>query len=97
VREFKLPPAVDGLVIGREAPVGRVAISRALELLSVARFEHLGMDDDIMGDALVRPEILRKVEGKDLRDFLMEEIRPLMGAEEILQLSLDVDVGEEEL
>ena len=95
VREFKLPPIVDGLVIGVESPIGRVAIGRALELLSVSRFEHLPIEDDVMGDVLVRAPILRKATGEELRAFLFEQVRPLMGAEEIVHLSLEVDVDVE--
>ncbi|WP_018870846.1 hypothetical protein [Thioalkalivibrio sp. ALgr3] len=92
LREFVLPPIDDGLVLGRESPIGYVAVGRALELLAVRAFQHVETDDEVIGDILVRSAILRKISEDQVRDFVLTEIKPLMGAEEIIQLDLQVEV-----
>ncbi len=93
VTEFLLPPIEDGLVLGRHSPIGHVAVSRALGLLSVTPFEHVQVDDDVIGDVLVRSAILRKITPSQLRDFVLTSIKPFMGSEEIIQLNIDVEIN----
>ena len=90
--EFVLPPIDDGLVLGRRSPIGHVAVGKALNLLTVTPFEHLEVDDEIISDILVRSAILRKISPQQLRDFILKNIRPIMGADEIVQLNLEVEV-----
>ena len=92
LREFVLPPIDDGLVLGRESPIGHVAVGWALELLSVRSFGHVEIEDDVIGDILVRSSILRKISEDQIRQFVLAEIKPVMGAEEIIQLHLQVEV-----
>lgn len=91
-REFLLPPIEDGLVLGRQSPIGPVAIGKALSLLSTTAFEHVPVEDNVIGDILVRAAILRKVRTQELMDFVLREIKPLMGPEEILHLKLEVNI-----
>lgn len=92
VREFILPPIEDGLVLGRESPIGHVAMGRALELLAVRSFSHVEIEDSVIGDVLVRSSILRKISEEQVREFVLGEIRPLMGSDEIIQLDMQVEV-----
>lgn len=90
--EFVLPPIDDGLVLGRTSPIGHVAVGKALDMLTVTPFEHIEVEDEVISDILVRSAILRKISPDQLRDFVLENIRPMMGADEIVQLNLDVEV-----
>jgi hypothetical protein len=92
VSEFVFPPIDDGLVLGRRSPIGHVAIGKAMNLLSTTDYSHLAVDDEVIGDILVRSAILRKVSQDQLIGFVLKEIKPLMGAEEIIHLHLDVEV-----
>jgi hypothetical protein len=92
IGEFLLPPIEDGLVLGRESPIGHVAVGKALSLLTTTPFEHVAVEDDVIGDILVRSAILRKIPAQDLMDFVLREIKPVMGPEEILHLHLDVEL-----
>jgi hypothetical protein len=92
-REFVLPPIVDGLVLGRLSPIGQVAMGKALALLTTTPFEHVPIEDEVIGDVLVRSAILRKVDAETLRRFILDHVKPLMGPEEILHLDLEVEVG----
>jgi hypothetical protein len=92
VTEFLLPPIDDGLVLGIRSPIGHVAVGRALSLLSSTSYEHIPITDDVIGDILIRTAILRKVDSAAIVEFVLREIKPLMGPEEILHLDLDVEL-----
>ncbi|QXP84970.1 hypothetical protein [Methylococcus sp. Mc7] len=88
VKEFNIPPISDG----REAPIGCAAFRKALELLVVSPFEHIELDDDVIGDILVRRAFLRRVPQDYLVQFVLQRIKPLMGSEEIMQLDLNAEI-----
>jgi hypothetical protein len=90
--EFILPPIDDGLVLGRQSPIGHIAVGKALSLLTTTQFEHVPVEDDVIGDVLVRSAILRKISPEQLRRFVLEEIKPLMGPEEIIHLNLKIEI-----
>jgi hypothetical protein len=90
--EFVLPPIADGLVLGLQSPIGHVAVGKALSLLSTTPFDHLHVEDDVIGDIIVRKAILRKISADELRTYVLEEVKPIMGPEEIIHLKLQVDV-----
>lgn len=93
LKEFVLPPIVDGLVLGRNSPIGHVAMGKALDLLSTTEFSHVAVEDDVIGDILVRTAILRKVSPEQIMKFVIDEVKPLMGDDEIIHLTLDVEVS----
>ena len=90
--EFVLPPIDDGLVLGKSSPIGHVAVGKALSLLSTTSFDHIAIEDDIIGDILVRTAIMRKISKDQLVAFVLNEIKPLMGEEEIIHLDLEVEL-----
>ena len=94
--EFLLPPVRDAMVIGRNSPVGCMAMQRALGLLSTAAFESIEIPDHpIISDFIVRQDILRRVSRERLVQFIVQRIAPLMGDTEILQLDLRVIIDME--
>lgn len=94
--EFVLPLIRDGLVIGRDAPIGCVAMSKALELLTAFPFVHIEIEDDVIQDLLVRQALLRRISPERLQAFVLRHIKPAMGPEEIMQLEISVDLFFEE-
>lgn len=90
--EFVLPPIHDGLVLGKASPIGHVAVHRALGLLSTTSYDHVPIEDEVIGDILVRSAILRKISREHLIDFVLAEIKPYMGPEEIIHLELKVEI-----
>ncbi|NOT69098.1 MAG: hypothetical protein HOP04_12460 [Methylophilaceae bacterium] len=93
ISEFSLPPITDGLVLGKNSPIGCVAVGKALSLLTTTSFEHLQIDDDdVIGDVLIRSAILRKANREQIINFVLQEIKPVMGAEEIIHLDLKVEI-----
>jgi hypothetical protein len=93
--EFVLPPIADGLVLGKKSPIGHVAVGKALSLLSTTSFDHVQIEDDVIGDILVRSAIMRKISIPQLTAFVLAEIKPLMGAEEIIHLDIQVEISVE--
>jgi hypothetical protein len=92
LREFTLPPIGDGLVLGRDAPVGCSAFRKALSLLVAYPYEHIELDDDIISDILVRQAILRRAPREFLVEFVLKHIKPRMGSEEVLHLDIDAEL-----
>lgn len=92
ISEFSLPPITDGLVLGKNSPIGHVAVGKALSLLTTTSFEHLEIEDDVIGDVLIRSAILRKASREQIIHFVLSEIKPVMGAEEIIHLDLKVEI-----
>ena len=93
VRQFTVPPVRDALVIGRQSPVGCVAMKRCVALLSPDPFEDIHISDHpTVSDLIVRRDLLLRVPKERLTDFILREIAPMMGNTEILVLDLDVEV-----
>ncbi|MFZ2724665.1 MAG: hypothetical protein WAX77_00250 [Methylococcaceae bacterium] len=93
IKEFVLPPFRDGLVLGKNAPIGSKAMRQALELLVATPFEHIEIDDEIIQDIIIRKNLLRRISKEKLLEFVLRNIKPLMSEEEILYLELDVEVN----
>lgn len=96
VSQFDVPPVNDGLVIGRESPIGFSAISKALNLLVADNFETVEMEDEVVGQIIVRRSILRRIPQDRLVAFIMDRVKPLMCAQEVLHLELNAEVAIEE-
>lgn len=89
IREFSIPPVTDALVIGKKAPIGSQAMSRALSLLHVAPFEHVPLeDDDVIEDVLVRASVLNKIPRAKLLELVRKRIKPFMSTDEVINLDV---------
>jgi hypothetical protein len=92
VGEYAIPPLKDMLVMGKLAPIGCIAMRRAIELLIKTPFEHIELKDDVISDILVRQHLLRRVSREELIDFVMTQVKPLMGPDEVMHAEIDVNV-----
>jgi len=92
VREFGIPPVHDGLVIGRKAPIGRIAMQKALALLHASPFDHVELADDVIQDILVRSNILLRVPRERLVEFVLRRVKPVMAAGEIIHLAIEAEL-----
>ena len=93
IKEFAIPPITDGLVIGREASIGTGALQKALNLLIPDHFEHVTIDDEIIADVLIKSILLRRLTKERLVQFLIEQIKPFMSAQDILHVQLDMEIS----
>lgn len=92
LREFRLPFVRHGLVLGHKAQVGCQALRKALHLLIATPFVHLELEDEVISDLLVCEAVLRRFPREKLIAFALEQVKPLMGEEEILELEIDTEV-----
>jgi hypothetical protein len=92
VTEFGYPPVHDALILGVNAPQGTEAFKKGLGLLVSTPFEHISVKDDIIGSVLVRGSVLRRISAEKFLDFIMRRVKPLMSAEEILHLDMNIEV-----
>lgn len=93
VMEYAIPPIRDMLILGRNSPVGCIALRRALELLIKSPYEHIEIPDDlVLSDILVRSALLRRVPKEELIRFVLKDIWPMMGSEEVLHVTLEIKV-----
>ncbi len=92
VREFGVPPIHDALILGRRSAIGCVAMRKALSLLVAQPFEHIEIEDDVIGDILVRAAILRRVPLEKLIEFVRTHIKPMMTDNEVLHLDIEAEV-----
>jgi hypothetical protein len=96
ITEFSYPPIHDGLVIGKQAPLGLESFRKAISLLMTSTFEHVDLDDDVIGDILIRSAVLRRISREKIVRFVLESVKPLMSGEEILHLDLHAEIEIEE-
>lgn len=97
ISEYAMPPVNEILVLGRDAPIGCIAMRRALELLVKTPFEHIEFDgDEVIADILVRESLLRRLPRERLIEFVLNRIKPMMGPDEVMHLDLEVTILLEE-
>ncbi|OAI17154.1 hypothetical protein A1359_06600 [Methylomonas lenta] len=92
VGEYAIPPLKDMLVLGKQAPIGCIAMRRAIELLITATYAHIEIEDDVISDILVRQHLLKRVSRDGLIDFVLTHVKPMMGADEIMHAELNIKV-----
>lgn len=92
VKEFAIPPIHDAMVLGKRSPIGSAALRKAISLLVSSPFEHIEVDDPVIGDILVRTSILRRIPRERLIVFVIDQLKPLMEADEILHVNLEIEV-----
>jgi hypothetical protein len=93
LKALEIPPIKDGILIGRSAPIGAEAMMRTLKLMSNETFIHIAFKNDpVLSDVIVRESVLRKLREEKLRQFVSSRIRPMMAANELLMLDMDIEV-----
>lgn len=92
IKELGIPPIRDGLVLGKKSPIGLIAMTKALPLLHTSPFEHIGVEDDIVSDILIRSALLHRISKEQLVRVVLEEVKPLMVADEIMHLDIEVEL-----
>lgn len=99
ITEFATPPVSDALVVGRESPIGHAALYRALELLAPGVYQCIEVKDDVVGHVIVRRNLLARVSEGTLVDFVCSRVKPLLAADEVLNMALtaEVRISESEL
>lgn len=90
--EFVNPVVRDALVIGKASPIESAALRRALGVLIVVPFEHIAIEDDVIGDMLVRGPLLKRIPRDVLIRLIIRNVKPRMDSTEIVQVRIDAEV-----
>ena len=91
LKEFTIPPITDGLVIGKNTPIGVSALQKALRLLIPEEFDNIDVPDDIVGSILLRRSISRRLTERRIVPFLLKQVKPLMVDDDILHVQLETE------
>jgi hypothetical protein len=92
VKALEIPPIKDGLVIGKDAPIGGEAMVRTLRLMTNEKFERIVMKDDVIEDVIVRAAVLKKLGRDRLVTFITNRLKPLMTENELLMLEMNIEL-----
>lgn len=93
IKALEIPPIKDGIVIGKSAPIGVKAMMKTLNLMSAERFVRISMaNDNVVSDVIVRESVVRKLQEKRLRRFILQRVKPLMAENELLMLDMEIEV-----
>lgn len=94
IARFALPPVESALVVGRAAPIGSVAMAKALEEMLPGAFERIEISgDDSVEAIIVRRAHLKRIPEERLVSFLLDNVRGLIDPAEMLRVTLDVEVA----
>jgi len=93
VNEFTIPPITDGLIVGTHAPIGVNALKKALNILIPENFELLNINDEVIGDILMKSTIVRRMGQDRIVYFLMNQVKGFMTKEDIFHIKMEVEIS----
>jgi len=90
--EFDLPPIQDAAVIGKDAAIDGASLLRCLGSLTVRGYERVTIEDDVIGDIIVRAEILKRVPRERLIRLIVQHVKPMMGRREVMKMTIATEI-----
>ena len=96
LRHFYLPPVESALAIGKKAPIGPNAMSKALEEILPGTFKKIPVEHPTIEALILRESHLRLVPEKRLVALLVKHAESLMSDSEMLHIDINVQVRIEE-
>jgi len=94
--QFALPPVRDALVVGKLAPVGINALSRAFEEIAPGAFKAIEVDHPVIEAVLVRLSHLRKVPEDELVPLILRHAERIMDETDSLHVVVSIEISVEE-
>jgi len=89
---FEFPPARDGVIIGKMAPVGMKSLEKAMNAILPGTFVTKSIEHNVIEGIIIRKSDLRKIPEKNLMDFILKYAVPIMDETDILRFNLDIVV-----
>ena len=93
IRRFLLPPVSSALVVGRRAPIGTTAMSKALEEMMPGTFTYLRVEHPVVESLIVRIAHLRRVPQDQLVALVLRHVEGVMDETEMLHIDLDIELA----
>jgi len=84
------------LVVGKRAPVGAIALSRALEDMTPGIYETVAVKHPVIEALIVRKADLKKLPEDEFISLLLRHSGDLMDETESLHVTLDIEIEIEE-
>lgn len=88
--EVELPPFRDILVLGKNAPHGKIAITKILELLLPDSIEVIDIDDPKVSAIFISRKILLKMPREQIIAILKGKVFPFVSEGEILRVDVKI-------
>jgi hypothetical protein len=89
---FRLPPVESALAVGRNAPIGAKAMTKAFEEMLPGEFRTVAVDHATIEAIIVRVAHLRRVPQDKLIRTLVRHAEQLMSDTEMLHFDIRVEV-----
>ena len=96
LRHFDLPPVESALAIGKKAPIGPNAMSKALEEILPGTYKNIPVEHPTIEALILRESHLRLVPEKRLVALLVKHAESLMSESEMLHIDISAQVRVEE-
>lgn len=93
ITEFVNPIVQDALVIGKHSSIDALTFRRALGLLLRVTFEQLAIEDDVIGDVLVRTSLLHRIPRDVLIRQVLRLVKPRMEPTEVMHLTIETEIS----
>lgn len=90
--QYAVPPVKDALIIGRMAPIGSKAISKAFDEMCPNVFKLVPVDHPVIEAVLVRVSDLRRLPETELIPRLIRHAEGIMDDTEALHVSASITV-----
>lgn len=92
VAPFHIPPVESVLVVGRRAPIGAKAMTKAFDEMLPNTFERVEVDSPLIEALIVRRSHLKRLPEQRLVDLVLRHAERLMEDSEMLQVKLEIEV-----
>ena len=89
---FHLPPVESALAIGRRAPIGANAMSKAMEEMMPGAFRKIVVEHATVEALLVREAHLNRVPEERLVPLLLSHVEAFMADTEMLHIDVQIQV-----
>ena len=88
--EVILPPFKDVLILGKDAPQGKIAVFKSLELLMPGEFEMIETKDEKAAAVYVHKKLLVKLSKDQIMTILRNKVFPYLVEGEILKVDFRI-------
>lgn len=91
--EVKLPPFQEIFVLGKNAPQGKIGLTKSLELLVPNAFQLIEVDEETIEAIFIEKRILRKLPAERIVAILKEKVFPFVAEGELIRVDFKVKIS----
>lgn len=90
---FELPPVEGALIIGRKAPIGSLAMEKALTEMMPGTFVRVPVEHPIIEAVIVRQSHLKRIDHGRLIELLIRNSEDVIEETEALRVSIELELS----